>query len=454
MSYFYDVMASFLIFFVFGVIFLGLTLAAMAKDIEQNWPKYKCNPAIMPFASFLGKDAVANFTECVGEIQNGFMGVFIGPLMFAMTKITTIGGDLVNSLDSMRVMFNTLQNGLNSIFADVITKLSNISVAFQMMLINIKDLFQKVAAVLINIMYLIHGATLTFQSVDNGPIGNFARMFSGDSGVEQESTNLPQGGMASNPDGETTTLDEPECFSKHTPIKLLDGSYRKISNLREGDILTNGTKVKKVLKIPGKRSNVFYKIYSEELNDFIYVTRSHLIRDDKSGNFIFVKNYNDARRTDSWDKELFCLITTDNMIPIGEYTFWDCDVEAAKKQLAEEKACFKKTTKLKLKDGTYKNMSDLDLGDILSNNSEVKAILRIKGEKDNHFYKIYSEDLKDYIYVTGTHLIKNPDNGKFISVKDYHKSEKTELWDTELSCLVTSNNLIQIGEHVFWDWED
>ncbi len=37
---------------------------------------------------------------------------------------------------------------------------------------------------------------------------------------------------------------------------------------------------------------------------------------------------------------------------------------------------------------------------------------------------------------------------------DYDKAIKTELWDKELSCLVTSNNLIPIGEYIFWDWED
>ena len=176
MSYFYDVMASFLIFFVFGIIFLGLTLAAMAKDIERNWPKYKCNPAIMPFAGFLGKDAVANFTQCIGDIQNGFMGFFIGPMTYAMTNLASIGGDLVSSLDAMRVMFNTLQNSLGNIFGDIMTRMANISVAFQLMIVNIKDLFQKVAAVLISVMYIIHGATLTFQSVDAGPIGDFVRM--------------------------------------------------------------------------------------------------------------------------------------------------------------------------------------------------------------------------------------------------------------------------------------
>ena len=35
MNYFYDVMASFLILLVFGLIFLGLALAALAKDIKK-----------------------------------------------------------------------------------------------------------------------------------------------------------------------------------------------------------------------------------------------------------------------------------------------------------------------------------------------------------------------------------------------------------------------------------
>ena len=82
MSYFYDIMASFLIFIVFGLIFFGLALAALAKDIQQNWPKYKCNPAIMQFAGSFVKDAGKNFVDCIGDIQKGFMGFFLGPIYY------------------------------------------------------------------------------------------------------------------------------------------------------------------------------------------------------------------------------------------------------------------------------------------------------------------------------------------------------------------------------------
>ena len=31
---------------------------------------------------------------------------------------------------------------------------------------------------------------------------------------------------------------------------------------------------------------------------------------------------------------------------------------------------------------------------------------------------------------------------------------KTDICDEELSCLITSNHGIPIGEFTFWDWED
>ena len=99
-------------------------------------------------------------------------------------------------------------------------------------------------------------------------------------------------------------------------------------------------------------------------------------------------------------------------------------------------------------------MYELNPGDILFNGEEVKAVMRIKGEKTNPFYKIYSKELQEDILVTELHFIKHPETGKFIHVKDYEKAIKTELWDEELSCLVTSNNMIPIGEYIFWDWED
>ena len=47
------------------------------------------------------------------------------------------------------------------------------------------------------------------------------------------------------------------------------------------------------------------------------------------------------------------------------------------------------------------------------------------------------------------------DSGKFIKVKDYSNAVlQSELVADWVSCLITSNQRIPIGQHIFWDWED
>ena len=120
----------------------------------------------------------------------------------------------------------------------------------------------------------------------------------------------------------------------------------------------------------------------------------------------------------------------------------------------EDLMCFHPETKIKLENGKLKSMKDLNLGEKLTNNVEVIAVLRIKGDEKDKYYKIYSKELNDYIFITGTHLIQHPKTKKFIPVEKYEKSIITNSWTNEMSCLVTSTHKIPIGEYTFWDWED
>ena len=120
----------------------------------------------------------------------------------------------------------------------------------------------------------------------------------------------------------------------------------------------------------------------------------------------------------------------------------------------EMMTCFHPDTKIKLANGKYKSMKDLNLGEKLEKGIEVIAVLKIKGEEKDKFYKIYSKELNDYIFVTGTHLIRDPKTKKFIKVSDFKDAKISETWVNEMSCLVTSNHHIPIGEYTFYDWED
>ena len=66
--------------------------------------------------------------------------------------------------------------------------------------------------------------------------------------------------------------------------------------------------------------------------------------------------------------------------------------------------------------------------------------------------------LNNYIFVTGEHKILVDDNKKdiegFKPVSEVSYALKTDICDEQLSCLITSNHRIPIGEYTFWDWED
>lgn len=116
--------------------------------------------------------------------------------------------------------------------------------------------------------------------------------------------------------------------------------------------------------------------------------------------------------------------------------------------------CFSPETPLILKNGEKTTMKDIEIGDVLENGTQVQATMKILGNKESPYYSIYSEKLKANIYVTGEHKIQDKESGRFIPVSKCSYSRPTNIQENILSCLVTDDHLIPIGEHIFWDWED
>ena len=66
----------------------------------------------------------------------------------------------------------------------------------------------------------------------------------------------------------------------------------------------------------------------------------------------------------------------------------------------------------------------INLGDTLTNGSSVIGTLKLKGDKSNPYYKIWSRDLEDYIYVTGEHRILNNEESKAVFLSGGRGSAK------------------------------
>jgi hypothetical protein len=115
--------------------------------------------------------------------------------------------------------------------------------------------------------------------------------------------------------------------------------------------------------------------------------------------------------------------------------------------------CFHPNTKIKLLNGNFVNIHQIELGDILENGSKVISTMKLIKNNTDVFYEIYDRKYKQKIYVTGTHMVRY--NTNFIEVNKHpHAVITNNVKCDYLSCLITHDHIIQIGSRIFWDYED
>lgn len=294
-----DILLTFLIILIFIILFSANILSVGIEKIKKEWPKYRCNPTVMPIANVFGEDTIKNFAFCVQNLQSTFMQDLLQPVHYAEKLISNITKEFTDAINSIRAFFNKIRNMVMSIIKDIMGVFLNLLIGFQHMMISIRDLFEKTIGTLTVFLYLMEGSIMAMKSGWEGPPGHMVRFM---------------------------------CFHPDTLVQLQDGTIKPISVIDPGDILKNSQTVHGTMKLHNLDNNGDYieKLYEfkgeKDNNDNytpILVSGSHLIYDKMIKNFINVKNHNDAKLSTIDTKTLICLITSDHTIPLGNYIFHD-----------------------------------------------------------------------------------------------------------------------------------
>ena len=98
-----DILLSLLIILIFLMCCLVSYLSKGFKHIQNNWPEYRCNPVIMPFAGYFGHDTEENFSQCIGQMQSSVMGVFTADLHAGQHMLQNSIGNAASSMQSIRL---------------------------------------------------------------------------------------------------------------------------------------------------------------------------------------------------------------------------------------------------------------------------------------------------------------------------------------------------------------
>lgn len=124
--------------------------------------------------------------------------------------------------------------------------------------------------------------------------------------------------------------------------------------------------------------------------------------------------------------------------------------------------CFDPETIIQTHNGDFVKMQDIELNTILKNGSKVVSVMNIsnldsQGKIVNQMYEIVNGENNEKIYVTGCHLIYDPIIKDYVKVSELNIGDKCKPSNNEcrrLSCLITTDHSIPIGEWIFHDWED
>lgn len=255
---------------------------------------------IMPFAGFFNQDVTSNFTFCIQNMQTSYMGELLRPLNYAHDVMGSAIGVIENAVQSIRAFFHKIRTFVAEIISAIMAVFLNILIEFQRLIIYTTDLFSKLVGVTTTTANIIAGSNFFSRSVWEGPPGQTMRAIGS------------------------------VCFDPETLIKKYDGKIIKMNELELGDRLKNGEYVKAKMSLLNKLDKLdnsyiddLYSIENGEDNKKIIVSGSHLIYNKTNNEFIHVKNYDGATKCEYNLDELFCLITSDHTIPLGDYIFHD-----------------------------------------------------------------------------------------------------------------------------------
>ena len=173
-----DITLSIFIILVFVSLYFYNILAVGIKNIKANWPKYRCNPMVMPFAGTFGHNVTTNFTYCIQTMQTDYMGVLLQPLNYLMSVTNKTVGGLTESIQDIRSFISVFRNMISSIVKNIFGIFINVLTQFQFILIKMKDMLGKIVGIMATMMYILQGSVMTMQSSWNGPPGQMVRFMS------------------------------------------------------------------------------------------------------------------------------------------------------------------------------------------------------------------------------------------------------------------------------------
>lgn len=433
-----------IILFIYVIIAVATVMSKYKKKIYDNWSEYRCNPLIIPMASYYNPSVSTgeNFNTCLTQMQLLFFKILLGPLYSLLEMIQSVMKNMLDSFDSLRNFISLIRSRVKQILISIIQKIESLELGLRQFLIRLKSSIGKMEGVMITAEYTFIVISMALEWIFNVPgiialvtiiilvilsviICLFFPLVCAILAVLAAGVGIAY------------------CFDENTLIKMEDGHSQKISKLKVGDKIYLGGKITGIIK--SKHNNDIYNYKG------IIVSGEHLVLDNQK--WIKVKNCSRSRKIRYSKEYLYCLstennkIVTHNNIIFRDFDETDsphlnciinnliinnlnnkCSIRTAPRHLKldlEIMPCgFSGNTLIETPNGK-KYINELVIGDKLSNSSSIVSIIKMSSQNIQMFnYQGLTVSGSNPIFENGTWIrVYESEQAKLINFKEkylYH----------------------------------
>jgi hypothetical protein len=391
-----------------------------AQPVINDWANQRCKPAIIPFAGLINPPegvsasdyTYENFNYCTQNILADVADTALEPLSYITNVLTTLTGGITEDIQSSRGMFDKVRTYIQDFVEEIMGRFINVIVPLMQTIRGFNDLVARIQGVLTSGLYMLLGFYYAFKSL-LGSIAQFiiAILITMSISIAILWTNPFTMGLAaantiifmaiviplalilsfmSKSLHISTKYEIPKlkCFDKNTLIQMNNLSYKKIIDIKIGEVLFNNNIVTAKMKLERKGSVMYI------LNDVV-VSDTHIVKFNNT--WIPVSKHPNSIKHNSYiEPYLYCLNTTNKIIEINQTVFTDWDElydDSLAKIISNPLILdhdithihkyldygFSSNTKIKLNNNKTVNLNQINVNDMLENGETVYGIVVIDG---------------------------------------------------------------------------
>jgi len=349
---FFIVLLSLIIF----VLTFGIRTLFDVKKVKENWAEQRCSPMIMPFAGLFGFNTKENFEFCMGKIFTTHSSPYMSSIGTMFSQSNDLFGSMFDSMNSMRNTIATLGGGINVIFQEFTERISAFFFRLRVSAIQIKTLIGRMYAILFSVMYMGLSGITGMTTFANTFLFSFLNTF---------------------------------CFPGDTELVVQGKGRIPIKEVKMGDVLLPGESTVTATFQFYSRGQPMVRLGSTTVSTNHYV--------QYEGKWVMAGEHPHAIQLGGWNSEepLYCLNTSNNHIPVDDWTFLDYDETTHADEItmnfiesrinaepSQQCYCFTEycpavagTVGVKTTQGA-KEARDIRIGDKLVTGSEVVGVIR------------------------------------------------------------------------------